>query len=83
MTHFGFTVGLKILFLFIKNLSQTGHILDSSKPKEFADDNFEFDEKCRKFSKRVENTVGKGEIAHYEQFLLFPQCLQKTCTADT
>ena len=30
-----------------------------------------------------ENTVGKGEIAHYEQFLLFPQCFQKTCTADT
>ena len=22
--------------------------------------------------KRVENTVGKGEIAYYEQFLLFP-----------
>ena len=33
----------------------------------------------RKFSKRVENTVGKGEIAHYEQFLLFPQCFQKAC----
>ena len=30
----------------------------------------------------VENTVGKGEIARYEQFLLFPQCFQKTCTAD-
>ena len=29
------------------------------------------------------NTVGKGEIAHNEQFLLFPQCFQKTCTADT
>ena len=28
----------------------------------------------------VENTVGKGEIAHYEQFLLFPQCFQETCT---
>ena len=28
-------------------------------------------------------TVGKGEIARYEQFLLFPQCFQKTCTADT
>ena len=27
---------------------------------------------CRKFSKWVENTVGKGEIARYEQFLLFP-----------
>ena len=23
------------------------------------------------------NTVGKGEIARYEQFLLFPQCFQK------
>ena len=29
------------------------------------------------------NTVGKGEIARYEQFLLFPQCFQKTCIADT
>ena len=37
----------------------------------------------RKFSKWLENTVGKGEIARYEQFLLFPQCFQKTCTADT
>ena len=35
------------------------------------------------FSKKVENTVGKGEIACYEQFLLFPLCFQKTCTADT
>ena len=24
----------------------------------------------------VENTVGKGEIARNEQFLLFPQCFQ-------
>ena len=30
-------------------------------------------------SKLVENTVGKGEIARYEQFLLFPQCFQKAC----
>ena len=37
----------------------------------------------RNFSNWVENTVGKGEIAHYEQFLLFPQCFQTTCTADT
>ena len=50
---------------------------------EFADDNFEFDENRRKFSKWVENTVRKGEIARYEQFLLFSQCFQKTCTADT
>ena len=32
-------------------------------------------------SKWVENTVGKGEIAGYEQFPLFLQCFQKTCTA--
>ena len=54
-------------------------ILDSSKMKEFADDNSKFDENGRKLSKQVENTVGKGEITHYEQFLLFPQCFQKAC----
>ena len=36
-----------------------------------ADDNFKFDENDRKFSKQVENTEGKGEIARYKQFLLF------------
>ena len=41
--------------------------------KDFADDNFKVDENGRKFFKRVENTVGKGEIA----------CYEKTCTADT
>ena len=25
------------------------------------------------------NTVGIGEVARYEQFLLFPQCFQKAC----
>ena len=44
-----------------------------------ADDSYRFDENSRKFSKWVENTVGKGEIARYEQFLLFPQCFQKAC----
>ena len=37
----------------------------------------------RKFPKRVENTVGKGEIARYEQFLRFQQMCSKTFTADT
>ena len=54
-------------------------VLDSSRLKEFADDNFKFDENGRKLSKRVENTVGKGEIARYKQFLIFPQCFQKAC----
>ena len=53
------------------------------KLKEFADDNFKFYENGRKLYKRVENTVEKGEIARYEQFLIFPQCFQKICTADT
>ena len=54
--------------------------------KEFADDNFKMDENGRKISKQVENTEGKGEIARnkirYEQFLLFPQCFQKTHSAN-
>ena len=58
-------------------------MLDSSKVKEFADDNFKFDENKTKLFKRVKNTVGNGEIARYEEFLIFPQCFQKTCTADT
>ena len=54
-------------------------ILDWSKLKQIEDDIFKFDENNRKFSKRVENTVVKGEITRYEQFLLFPQCFQKAC----
>ena len=33
-------------------------------------------------SDTVENIVGKGEIARYEQFLLFPQCFQKLSGVD-
>ena len=57
--------------------------LNSANLNKFADDNLKFDENGRKFSKRVENTVDKGEISRYEQFLLFLQCFQKTSTADT
>ena len=58
-----------------------GQIFDSSKLKEFADDNFKFEEIGQKFSNRVKNNVGKLEIACYEQFLLFPHCFQKTFKA--
>ena len=34
----------------------------------------------RKSSEQAENTVGKGQIAPYEQFVLFTQRFQKTCT---
>ena len=60
------------------SLSQTANL----KLKEFADDNFKFVENGRKLSKQVENTVEQGEIARYEQFLLFPQCFQKTCPTN-
>ena len=39
-----------------------------------ADVNFKFDENGWKFSNPVENTVVKGEITRYKQFLLLPQC---------
>ena len=63
--------------------SSKRQILDSYKLKELADDNFKFDENGRMFSKWVKNTVGKAEIARYEQFILFPHCFQKTSNADT
>ena len=58
-------------------------ILDFSKLKKFTDINFTFHQNGRKSSKPIENTVGKREIAHYEQFLLFSQCFQITKTVDT
>ena len=50
--------------------------LDSSNLKVFAEDRFITHENGRKFSKRVENTVRKREIAPNDEFLLFPQCFQ-------
>ena len=45
-------------------------------------DHFKLDENGRKFFKQIENNVGKGEIAHNEQFLLFQLCFLKTWIAD-
>ena len=70
---------LPAIFIKFKFMVCKRQILDLSKLKPFADDNFKFHENGRKFFRRVENTVGKGEIARYEQFLLFPQCFQKAC----
>ena len=73
--------GTSALILF--NPFPNDKILGYSKLKEFAGDNFIFDENGRKCSKQVENTVGKGAIACYEQFLLLPKYFQKTFTSDT
>ena len=69
---------VKTFLLFMNFIPVKGPILPKLKT---ADNDFNL-MKMTDFSKWVENTVGKGEIAHYEQFLLFPQCFQKTSTAD-
>ena len=46
--------------------------------KAFADDKISVTEMMVSLSDRVENIVGKGENAGYQQFLIFPQCFQKT-----
>ena len=38
---------------------------------EFADDNFKYVENCRKISKWIENSVGKGEISRSDSFSFF------------
>ena len=67
----------------VLTLSQMTNLRFFQTERVLADNKFKSDENGRKFSKQVGNTVGKGEIACYEQFLLFPQCFQKTCIADT
>ena len=48
--------------------------LDWSKLKAFADDKIKLAEKLTFLFGRVEYSVGKGENAVYQQFLLFSQC---------
>ena len=51
--------------------------------KEFADDNFKHDEFDSKFSKPIENTAGKAEIARYKHFSfshsVFKKHVLQTC----
>ena len=91
-TYFSFQMHFKLLSAICFNLYQfkilsSGNELTHYQMTNFrliqservADDNFKLDKNGRKLSKRVENTVGKGEIARYEQFLLLPKCFQKAC----
>ena len=64
-------------------LSHCFYPFQNDKLKEFADNNFIFNEKGRKILKQAENTVRKGETPCDEQFLLLPQCFERTCTANT
>ena len=51
--------------------------LDWSKLKEFADDNVKFDENGWKFSKQVENNVGKGKLLVMSNFSFFHEFSNK------
>ena len=77
--HFKCTLKCRLQFVSIwtSKILSSGNGLNSSKLKKLAEDNFKCKENGRKFFKQVENTERKGEIAHYEQFFLFPQCFQK------
>ena len=52
-------------------------MIDLSKFKAFADDNFNIAEMAKFVFDGVENIAGKGENAGYQHFLLFPQCFPK------
>ena len=71
-------IGGKSIYLF-----STRQILDSSKLKEFADYHFILNKIGRKFSERVENTVGKGEIVVTSNFSfshsVFKSFVLQTC----
>ena len=52
-------------------------ILDVTKLKALADDKLNIAKMANSLFDRVEKTVGKGENACYQYFLLFPQCFPK------
>ena len=59
------------------NSSPNDKILDWSKLKAFADNKINETEKLKFVLGVAENTVGKGENAGYQHFLLLSQCFQK------
>ena len=81
----GINTGCKRFLLFLQcieklsvsTLTKTTN-LDSYELKEFENNNFNENGR-REFYWRVENTVGNGETAHYEQFLLIPVFSKDLC----
>ena len=57
--------------------------LDSSKLKEFADDNFKFFENRRTFSEYGRTHCGKRRNCSLRAISPFPTVFSKTCTTDT
>ena len=62
----------------ILTLYQTTKFLDVTKIQHFiADDKLNVAKMTISLFDRAENSVGKGENAGYQHFLLFPQCFPK------
>ena len=59
------------------NCSPKGKFLDVTKLKAFADDKLKVAKMTIFLFDRVENTVGKGENAGYQHFLLFQHVFSK------
>ena len=70
------------IFFFVTNFvcktfNQTTKIWNVTKLKVFADDKFNIDKMTISLLDKLENTVGKGENAGYQHFLLFPTVFSK------
>ena len=61
----------------IINSLQNDKILHKSKLSAFADDKIKVAEYLKFVFGRIQNIVGKGENAGFQDFLLFPQCFQE------
>ena len=57
-------------------------ILGSCNSAANKDTMLEYEQMGIQLSDYVENIMGKGEIARYEQFLLFPLCFRKLSVVD-
>ena len=66
-----------LIALMLLTFYQATKILDRSELKVFADDTINVTKQLKFVLGRAGNTVGKGENAGYQHFLLFSQCFQK------
>ena len=67
----------------VNNPLPNAKILGMTKFKAFADDKLNIAKMTVFLIDRAENTVGKGENAGYQHFLLFPQCFPKLSSLES
>ena len=65
------------------NTLQNDKILQLTRLKTFAEDKLNIAKTMISLCDRVENTVGKGENAGYQHFLLFQQCFPKLSSSES